>query len=506
MAGVSKHFGGIQALNGVDFSVDSGEIHALLGQNGSGKSTLVKIITGVYTPDEGSLELWGVPTPMPVAVPHQSGIAVIHQDLGLVERMTVFENLGITSAYGTRALMPIPGRRERTRCRHLLTGMGLDVSLDAMIADLSPATRAGIAIARATRLLQDHAEHFIFILDEPTAYLTAEASDRVIALMRKVADNGSAIVFISHRLSEVLSVADRITVLRDGHVADTFTAAEGNQRRIVTAMLGRSLEQYYPDRPQVVPAQPVLEVKDLTSEVLQGISFQVGPGEVLGFAGLVGMGHEEIPYILGGNATPKSGGALLQGQDVLKLSLAERISRGIVLVPGNRQRDGAWLGATAQENISLPTLTRQPMPFPIRISGERRYAISRMNIFGVRPPLPDRKVSLFSGGNQQKIVLAKWMSLTPRVLLLDEPTQGIDAGAKFDVLRIIVDAARAGTAVLIFSGDYEQLANVCTRVLIVSQGRIVGELTGAGITEAAIVEQASDASAHVSNGYLRELN
>lgn len=490
MAGVAKHFGGIQALNGVDFSVNAGEIHALLGQNGSGKSTLVKIITGVYTPDTGSLQLWGAATPMPIAVPHEAGIAVIHQDLGLVERMTVFENLGVSSSYGAGTFMPIAVRGERRRCRQLLAGMGLDVSLDTMVAELSPATRAGIAIARATRLLQDHAKHFIFILDEPTAYLTAEASGRVIALMRNVAESGSAIIFISHRLSEVLSVADRITVLRDGLVADTFTATEGNQRRIVTAMLGRSLEQYYPDRPEVADAKPILEVAGLESERLRGISFSVSPGEVLGFAGLVGMGHEDIPYLLGGNAKAKSGKALLDGDDVIRRPLAERIMRGIVLVPGNRQRDGAWLGATAQENISLPTLTRQPLPSPIRLSGERRYVLSRMNVFGVRPPIPERKVGLFSGGNQQKIVLAKWMSLTPKVLLLDEPTQGIDAGAKFDVLRIIVEAAKLGTAVLIFSGDYEQLANVCTRVLIVSQGRIVAELTAGDITETAIVTAA----------------
>lgn len=491
----SKRFGGLQALNQVDFSVDPGEIHALLGQNGSGKSTLVKIVTGVYAPDAGaSLELWGRPTEMPVAAAHQHGIAVIHQDLGLVERMTVVENLGITSGYGTRAFMPIANRRERARCRQLLAGMGLDVPLDVLVANLSPAVRAGIAIARATRLLQEHAERFIFILDEPTAYLSSEASERVMSLMRAVARSGSAVVFISHRLSEVLSVADRITVLRDGQVADTFTSREGDHRRIIAAMLGRALEQYYPDRGEAPEAGPVLRVRDLTGSRLQGVSFQASPGEVLGFAGLVGMGHEEVPYILGGNARARAGRAELEGRDLLPLPLSERIRLGVVLVPGNRQRDGAWLAATAQENIALPTLLRLPMPFPLRLSREHRYAVSQMNLFRVRPIVPDRKVSLFSGGNQQKIVLAKWMSATPRVLLLDEPTQGVDAGAKFEVLRIIVDAARSGSAVLIFSGDYEQLANVCHRVLILAHGRIVAELAGSEVTESAIVHAAQGAS------------
>jgi ribose transport system ATP-binding protein len=360
-----------------------------------------------------------------------------------------------------------------------------------MVAELSPAARAGLAIARATRLLQDHAERFIFILDEPTAYLSSEASERVMALMRAVARRGSAIVFISHRLSEVLSVADRITVLRDGRVADTFSANQGDHRRIIAAMLGRSLEQYYPERVEARSTDPVLTVTDLAAGVLQGVSFTAYPGEVLGFAGLVGMGHEEIPYLIGGTSKGRGAGqAVLGGRDLLKLPLKERIKLGVVLVPGNRQRDGAWLGATAQENIALPTLARRPMPFPISLSKERRYATTQMSLFGVRPAMPDRKVGLFSGGNQQKIVLAKWMSMSPRVLLLDEPTQGVDAGAKFEVLRIIIDAAKAGAAVLIFSGDYEQLAHVCNRVLVLAHGRVVAELTGPEVSESAIVHAA----------------
>ncbi|MHB8614016.1 MAG: sugar ABC transporter ATP-binding protein [Candidatus Dormibacteraceae bacterium] len=497
LTGVSKHFGGLQALNRVDFVVNQGEIHALLGQNGSGKSTLVKIITGVHAPDAGArLELWGKPAELPMAAAHRHGIAVIHQDLGLVDRMTVVENLGITSGYGTRTLLPIARRRERERCTKLLADIGLDVALDALVASLSPAVRAGIAIARATRLLQDHAQQFLFILDEPTAYLSSEGSERVMSLMRAVSNSGSSVIFISHRLPEVLSVAHRITVLRDGQVADTFKASDGDHRRIISAMLGRSLEQYYPDRTEAPVARPLLQVTGLTGNRLHGASFSVSPGEIVGFAGLVGMGHEEIPYLLGGNSKSRSGRAELAGRDVLDLPLGKRIQLGMVLVPGNRQRDGAWLAATAQENIALPTHLRQPASFPLRLGRERRYALSQMSLFGVTPPLPDRKVSMFSGGNQQKIVLAKWMSMAPRVLLLDEPTQGVDAGAKYEVLRILVDAAKAGSAVLIFSGDYEQLAHVCHRVLVLSHGHVVAELVGGDITESAIAHAAQGEWSH----------
>ena len=496
LTGVSKHFGGLTALDRVDFFVQAGEVHALLGQNGSGKSTLVKVISGFHSPDPGArLELWGRQVDLPLTAAHEHGIAVIHQDLGLVEQMTVLENMGITSGYGARLLAPIASRRECRRCRELLAGMGLAVDPDTLVASLSPASRAAVAIARARRVLEEHAERFVFILDEPTVYLSVEESNRVMTLMRTVADSGSAVVFISHRLQEVMTIADRITVLRDGRVADTFQASEGNQRRIISAMLGRTLDQFYPDPVQPVPAAPLLRVSGLAGQRLAGVSFDAAPGEIIGFAGLVGMGHEEIPYLIGGIARATAGRAELDGTDLLPLPLGARIQLGVTLVPGNRQRDGAWLGATAQENITLPRLGLSSPWRRLHLGAEHKDASSLMTLFGVRPPAPKLKVAQFSGGNQQKIVLAKWMSTSPRVLLLDEPTQGIDAGAKLEILQRISDAANAGTVVLIFSGDYEQLANVCSRVLVLRHGRVTAELTGADIAEPAIAQLAQGETA-----------
>lgn len=501
LTGVSKHFGGLTALDGVDFSVQAGQVHALLGQNGSGKSTLVKIVSGFHAPDPGArLELWGRQVDLPLTAAHEHGIAVIHQDLGLVERMTVLENMGITSGYGARLLAPVSNRRERRRCRELLADMGLDVDPNTLVAELSPASRAAVAIGRARRVLEEHSERFIFILDEPTVYLSLEESNRVMALMRSVADTGSAVVFISHRLQEIMAVADRITVLRDGKVADTFQASEGNQRRIIAAMLGRNLDQFYPDPVEPVPAEPLLRVRDLAGQRLAGISFDAAPGEIIGFAGLVGMGHEEIPYLLGGVDRPTAGSGELDGTDLLRLPLSSRIEMGITLVPGNRQRDGAWLAATAQENISLPRLGLGSPWRPLHLHAEYGDAARLMTQFGVRPPMPKYRVAQFSGGNQQRIVLAKWMATNPRVLLLDEPTQGIDAGAKFEILQMISDAANAGTVVLIFSGDYEQLAHICNRVLVLRHGQVTAELTGSDITEPAIAQlaqgEATDADTH----------
>ncbi|MGH3273171.1 MAG: ATP-binding cassette domain-containing protein, partial [Streptosporangiaceae bacterium] len=367
------------------------------------------------------------------------------------------------------------------------------------IASLSPATRAAVAIARARRVLEEHAERFTFILDEPTVYLSAQESSRVMTLMRAVADSGSAVVFISHRMQEVMTVADRITVLRDGRVADTFPASQGNQRRIIGAMLGRSLDQFYPDRVQPAPGAPLLRVSGLAGRMLAGISFDAAPGEIIGFAGLVGMGHEEIPYLIGGVARPTAGRAELDGTDVLPLPLRARIKLGVAMVPGNRPRDGAWPAASAQENITLSTLALGSSWRPLRPAAERRESSSLMTLFGVRPPAPKLRVAQFSGGNQQKIVLAKWMSTSPKVLLLDEPTQGIDAGAKFEILQMISDAASDGAVVLIFSGDYEQLAHICNRVLVLRHGRVTAELLGAEITEPAIAHLAQGEPADPGN-------
>lgn len=491
LTAVSKRFAGLQALDRVDLTAAAGEVHALLGQNGSGKSTLVKIMTGVHAPDPGAtMELWGRPVDLPLVAPHEHGIAAIHQDLGLVGHMTVLENMGISSGFGARSLAPIAFRRERAICADQLAALSIRISPDTLVAELSPAEQATVAIARATRILQEHAERFVLVLDEPTAYLSAEESARVARLVRSVADRGSAVIFISHRLQEVIHVADRITVLRDGRVADTFRGDEGDEGRILDAMLGRRLAQAYPDRPDRTEAAPTLVVTGLSGRRLRDLSFSASPGEIIGFAGLVGMGHAEVPYLVARAVQATAGRVVFRDVDLTKRSADGVIDLGVSLVPGNRQRDGIWPDGTARENLALLGDRRRAMVAPLRIGAERRRAQTAMARFGVSPPEPERRVDQFSGGNQQKIVLAKWMTHDPPLLLLDEPTQGIDAGAKFDVLEMICAAARGGVVVLIASGDYEQLAHVCHRVLVFRFGRVVAELVGDRVTEATIAHVA----------------
>lgn len=352
-------------------------------------------------------------------------------------------------AYGARLLAPFSMAAERRICRELLADLGARIHPDTLIADLPPAARATVSIARATRLLREHGERFVFILDEPTAYLSADESQQVIALMRRVADRGSAVVFISHRLQEVAAVADRVTVLRDGVVVDTFVGQTDSQHDL-----------------------------------------GVAAGEIVGVAGLVGMGHEEIPALLAGAVPARAGRVLLDGADLTDAGIAERIALGVSMVPGNRQRDGVWLDVEAFENLAiLPDMGRSLLGVRHR-EREIGGATDAMTRFGVRPPDPLARVGQFSGGNQQKVVLAKWLGREPRVLLLDEPTQGIDAGAKHDVLQLVCAAATKGAAVVIASGDYEQLANICHRVLILRFGRITGTLTGPDLTEATIAARA----------------
>ncbi len=494
LTGVSKRFGGSHALDNVDFTAMAGEVHALLGQNGAGKSTLVKILTGVYVPEPGArLELWGQQVPFPLVAAHKHGIAVIHQDLGLVEQMTVVENMGITAAYGTRLLAPIAVRRERQRCVALLRDMHVDIDPDTPVSLLNPAERAALAIARAKRLLEDHSDSFVFVLDEPTAYLDAEASSRVLALMRTVADSGSAVVFVSHRLQEVAAIADRISVLRDGIVVDTFRSSGDQSGRIILAMLGRAMERFYPTRVDGPRAELVLRVSELVGRRVNGVSFDAGPGEILGFAGLTGMGQEEIPYLLSGAMRAHSGRATLGSSDLLSLPIRDLIELGVCLVPGNRQRDGLWPLGTARENVTLPEIATTLAFRKVRVGRERQVASSLLAEFGVRPCAPEQKAASFSGGNQQKMVLAKWMRMHPRLLLLDEPTQGVDAGAKFEVLQMLSGAAFKGATVVVASGDYEQLAHICHRVLVLRFGKIVTQLTNQGLTEAAIARSAQGA-------------
>jgi ribose transport system ATP-binding protein len=503
--GLAKSFGGVPALHPLDWTVPAGEVHALIGQNGCGKSTLVKSLTGYHRPEQGEVSVFGQQLTLPVVAPGSHGIAVIHQDVGLVESMTVLENLGVNARYGTRLLKPVRVAEERRVYGALLDRLGLSIPLSATVGDLSPAEHALIGIVRAMRLLTESSDQHLFILDEPTAYLSRTEARRITDFMRRVAELGSSVVFISHRLGEVLESCDAVTVLRDGRKVATHRTADTTRHELVAEMLGRRLTEFYPDPPEL-PEEPgaALSVDRLSGRILDEVSFEVRRGEVLGVTGLAGMGQEELPALVAGADQP-SGGTVAVETEAGRLDITHRlhaaIAAGVALVPGNRHRDGCWLDGSATENVTLPSVRRLKGGLgQIRRRDEREVALRLLTLSGVRPLAPSKPLRELSGGNQQKVVLSKWLNGDPRVLVLDEPTQGVDAGASKELLEHVTGLAARGAAVVLCSGDHEQIAAVCHRALVLSHGRIVAELSGEELTEAALLRAGESDGGAIARG------
>lgn len=486
ITGLSKHFGGVQALSDVSMEIYGGEVHGLLGQNGSGKSTVVKILTGVYRPDEGTISVWGDDLSLPVANATAIGLAVIHQDLGLSEFMSVLENVESAVNYGTGILGRIRRADSRRELQGILGELDLDLDPDTRIAELTPAERAYVAVARALRVLHAHDGKRILILDEPTTALSGADAERIMSLMRRIADAGNAVVFISHRVREVMAACDRITVLRDGK-----TVLQGSEIdhldafEITSAILGRRIEQFYPEKTHETTANPHLIVENLRFRKIQDVSFKLYHGEVLGISGLAGMGQEDLPAVLSGNGIPDGGRIVLNGKGLASRS-DQSIQQGVALVPGNRLRDGAWVDASASENLVLPILGSLTKRGWLRTRWEKKVAADLMERAKVVPNDPTKRFGDFSGGNQQKIVMAKWLNTEPQLLVCDEPTQGVDVGAKREIVDSIYDVVKRGGSVVVVSGDYEQLAEICNRVLVMHDGSIVDELYGSDLTTDAV--------------------
>jgi ribose transport system ATP-binding protein len=486
--GLEKRFGGVRALAGVDLEIGAGEVRGLVGENGSGKSSLVKSLSGYHVPDAGRVWLWGREVSFPVRGPRDYGLDVVHQDLGLVPGLSVVENFGVGVGWGSSRGRGIRWGAQRRELRRLGSRFGLEVDPDRPVEELSPAERAMLAIVRAVRQLEDAHGRALLILDEPTAYLTSAEVDRVIELMRSVRASGASVIFISHRLGEVLEVCDRVTVLRDGRLVDTVDARDTSSAELIRLMLGRELGDFYPAKADRGEGEAALRAVDVSGPAVDGVTLTARAGEILGLTGLAGMGHDELIQILGGARRPTGGTLEVSGRELDAPGTRDMLEAGVALVPANRQRDGVWLSATAVENISLPILPSYYRGGRLRKAAESADAARLMERFGVRPPLPERAVGSFSGGNQQKIVLAKWLQRPPRVLLLHEPTQGVDAGAKKDILEIVKRVAADGAAVVIASAEYEQLASACHRVLILRDGRVAAELDGAAVTEDRILQ------------------
>ncbi|HLH51328.1 MAG TPA: sugar ABC transporter ATP-binding protein [Roseiarcus sp.] len=486
--GLDKSFAGVRVLKSVDLSVRRGEAHALIGQNGSGKSTLIKILSGYHAPDAGRIVMRGAPVPLPLRPGEAAaaGLRFLHQDIGVVRTMTVLENLRIgrfrTSRYG-RLLW----RSEREAAEAILAQLQLDIDPDTPVRDLPAAERALIGFARASQEM-DHARGEALILDEPTAFLPGPSVEKLFAAIREITRHGSAVVFVSHRLDEVMAIADRISILRDGALVETVAKADTNERKLVTAMLGREMDALYPARP-AASGERMLSIEGLTGRIASNVAFAVRKGEIVGLTGLLGMGHDEVPYLLFGAQPPAQGSIAIDGRALAELTPRKAFEAGMAFLPADRQRQSGVPKATVLENVSMTDGRRFVRHGRLRRDLERSAVEKVLELFDVRPPDPDRPLATLSGGNQQKALLGKWLRTKPKVILLHEPTQGVDIGSRKQVLQIVAQAAAAGAAIVVASAEYEELAHTCHRVLIFRRGRIVRELAGSDLTAARIAEQ-----------------
>jgi ribose transport system ATP-binding protein len=478
LRGVAKSFQGQWALQDVDLELHAGEVHALLGQNGSGKSTLIKILAGYHAPEPGAIALrGGVPFELgsgPQA--HASGIRFIHQDLAVIDELDVCDNVALGGHY--QGKWWLSARRERAAVRRAFDDYGIDIDPAAPVRSLGPAQKTLTAIVRA--LHSSDGVPGVLVLDEPTVALSAEESSMLFDLVRRVSDRGGAILYVTHRLQEVFDIADRVTILRDGRRISTTAVAGLDEPQLVEMIIGRPLESLYPE---LRPARDdvVLSLDGITGETVRDLDLQVHSGEIVGVTGLMGSGVEELLHLVYGASPRRSGCVTVDGTEPGRSPHAA-VAAGLAFAPGDRKRLGGIAEWTLAENVTLPSLRSRTFAQWMSVRSERKDAAGWLERFEVSPPDPLRTFSSLSGGNQQKTVLARWLRCGARVFLLQEPTQGVDIGAKAAIYTALADVAAEGAAVLLASTDAEELVAVCDRIVVLRNGRAVADLSGGTAT------------------------
>ncbi len=493
---LSKTFPGQRALVDVSMSIDSGEIHALVGENGSGKSTLIKILAGYHVPDPGGRILTGGQPLLPGSadVARRAGLRFVHQDLGLVEQLSAADNIGLESGFHRRR-GSIDWPAQQRHARRLLAEVGASIDVNCPVSDLRPVDRSAIAIARAL----DDAEGQIrlLVLDEPTAALPPAEVDSLFRILREVAASGVSILYVSHRLDEILGLASRVSVLRDGAFQGTHPAAGLERAHLIRLIVGEEssehvarsqLAQQESREREAGSARGQFTFSGVRTARLDGVDISVGAGEIVGVAGLTGSGREELAGALCG-ATP----AILtltepDGRTQNGMTPRRAKQLGIALVLANRHPAAAVLQFTVRENVSLPVLPRYARNGMVQRQAETAAVRQSVKDVDLRPPDTERAYGLLSGGNKQKTILAKWLSTSPKLLVLDDPTSGVDIGARHAIYQLVRQRAAEGVAVLICSADIEDLVGVCDRVLTLVGGAITKSMTGEQITEDALLD------------------
>jgi rhamnose transport system ATP-binding protein len=476
--GITKAFSGVRALKGVDFELRAGEVHALVGENGAGKSTLIKVITGAHRPDDGTLEIGGrrVEDYDP-STAHALGVAAIYQQPALFPDLTVAENLALGLEPGGPWRW-IDWRRRTRHARELLRRVGADIDPSREVRDLSMPEQQLVEIARALG-----AEARILIMDEPTASLSQREVENLLRVVREVKHQGVGILYISHRLEELGQIADRVTVLRDGESVGTLPMSQADPGTLIRLMVGRELTSIFP-KIAVVPGSVVLELREVgcSSADLRGISLALRAGEIVGLAGLVGAGRTALAEALFGLRPIDSGTVLWNGSPVRIDSPERAIALGIAYVPEDRRRHGVILELPVAANTTLAILDRIGRGGWLDRGRERAVAWEYVNRLAIKTPTIDNPVGNLSGGNQQKVAVARWLATQPRALILDEPTQGVDVGAKAEIHRLISELAQQGLAILMISSELPEILGMSDRVVVMRAGTVVVELSRAEAT------------------------
>lgn len=484
--GIEKRFGAVRALRGVSVEIAAGTIHALVGENGAGKSTLGKVIAGVVSPDGGDLRVDG--RRRRYASPRDAladGITIIAQELALVPRRSVAENVFLGGL--PRRLGQLDRGALRQRYADLVAHAGFALPADTLVGDLRLADQQKVEILRG---IAQRAR--LIVMDEPTAALAHDESAQLLAIVRGLRDQGTTVVYVSHFLEEVLAVADTVTVMRDGQVVETVAAADETEAGLVSKMLGRPLDAAFPPRRPVADAAPeVLRVAGLSAgRAFEDVSFTVAAGEVVGFAGLVGSGRSEIAHALAGSLRPTAGTVELDGRVVAPRTPAAATQLGIALLPESRKSQGLLLGRSVAENVALPHLRELSRWGVVGRSRERAAVEAVTGRMDVRPPNVAAAVGDLSGGNQQKVLFAKWLLRSPRLLIADEPTRGVDIGAKRAIYDLLMELAGQGMAIVLISSELEEVLGLSHRVCVMRAGRLAGTFAGDDINEPAVMSAA----------------
>jgi len=482
--GIVKEFPGVRALKSVDFDVKKGEIHALCGENGAGKSTLMHILAGVYRPDAGNLYLNGEL----VCVQNQRcandlGISIVYQERSLVGSLSVAENI-FAARQPVGALSMIKWKQLYADTDELLKKLGLHIDSKTMVESLSPAMQQMVEIAKALSVNPK-----VLILDEPTATITEKEVGILFTLLRKLKQQGMAIIYISHRLAEIFQIADRVTVLKDGELIATDDVINIDNNWIVKKMVGREL--LFCRVEHEISENVVLECKDMSAEKFSDVSFYLKKGEIISFAGLAGAGRTEVMRALFGADRKKCGELTVEGKKVEIHTPKDSINNGIGYLPEDRKEQGLFLDMSIASNIASASLKSLSRGINLDSKAVVRNSENYVSKLGIATPSVQQKVVNLSGGNQQKVVLAKWLTVQPNILIVDEPTRGVDVGAKAEIYQILRDLAKNGTSIIIVSSDLPEVLAISDRIYVMHNGHITGEMVGKKATEESIMKYAS---------------